>query len=105
MISLLALWIRNLPSIARFCTRETKSARRMVAYLSSLLVQQAATEDEEEQPAGVVKRGEMRRARMAASTRPVVRPRAVRGLLTFEERLGGMSVQWINLQKEGFIGD
>ena len=38
-ISLLALWIRNLPSIARFCTRLMKSFRRIVLYLSSFWAQ------------------------------------------------------------------
>lgn len=63
----------------------------MLLYLSSFWAQQAAAEEVEEEeeeageerPEGVVKRGARKRARIAASTRPVVRPRAVRGLLIF----------------------
>lgn len=63
----------------------------MLPYLSSFWAQQAAAvvveeeEGEKECPEEeVVKRGPRKRARIAASTRPVVRPRAVRGLLIYE---------------------
>lgn len=66
----------------------------MLLYLSSFWAQEAASvveegegderEEEEECPDEVVKRGPRKRARIAASTRPVVRPRAVRGLLIFK---------------------
>lgn len=70
-------WIRFLPSIACFCTRFTKSSRRIVAYWSRSLFHLPVL-----WLSGASARGRTRE-RTATSTRPVVRPSAVRGLFNW----------------------